>query len=406
MIIQRSIPLLLEYDEDVVRTVLAFTAAKNLAAVACHNSGGKPLGRIELHKASYRTVRESTGLPAQMACSVMRAVAAAYAVRDRKRRENARKGRPRDPERPDPPICFDKSAALFLAGIGSGKDASFKADGTLSIATLAGRKRVAYRIPEHFAADFAAAVSADSITISLTRGTLRAAVTVTLEALDPSGTRPVGVDLNESNLVVAVDSEGREFTFDGRPLKARNKRARQVRKRLQKKLATLKAEGKDTHSVRRALNRLGEHQSNRTQNYCRLAAARLVEWAGPDAVLVLEDLRLEPARKTDYGKGKSGRRRLNTFPHRELRTAIESRCERGGIPVESVDPAWTSQRCNACGGLGVRHRHEFDCPHCGHHAHADINAARNIRDRFAGLRSGGVPSVPPGARSCGQAVAV
>jgi len=59
----------------------------------------------------------------------------------------------------------------------------------------------------------------------------------------------VGIDLNETNAVVAVDADGREFFQSGKATKVRNQRTMQATKRVQRKLATRKAEGKDTHGV-------------------------------------------------------------------------------------------------------------------------------------------------------------
>ncbi len=63
--------------------------------------------------------------------------------------------------------------------------------------------------------------------------------------------------------------------------------------------------------------------------------------------------------------------------------------KRGG--VWTVSPAWTSQKCHACGEKGVRVGTEgsteekkggeyFHCESCGCSLHADVNAARNIID--------------------------
>ena len=413
MKIQRTIPLIIPFDEDLINTVKEYTRAQNIVSPTCHNNGEKPLSRLKLHEATYYELRDKTDLPSQMVCSVMRSVSSAYANRELARRKQERKNQRKknklkkeQKEKPNNPIGFKKESALFLAGVGTGKDASFKSDGSLSIATIKDRKKLIYRIPEPFQKDFKTAVSVDSITLTLDKNRLRGYVTITLEVPEPNGVKPVGVDLNESNLVVAVNTKGGEFIFDGKPLKARNKRSRQVKKRLQSKLASRKAEGKDTRSIRRTLNRLGMHESNRTKNACRLAACRLVEWAREDAIIVLEDLHLEAKSKSDYRYKKSDRRRLNSFPYLRLRTAIEGKCEREGISVGYINPAYTSQKCNSCGSIGVRHRHKFDCPVCGYKAHSDVNAAKNIRDKFVVVRCDGALSIAPEARSCGQAVAL
>ena len=49
-----------------------------------------------------------------------------------------------------------------------------------------------------------------------------------------------------------------------------------------------------------------------------------------------------------------------------------------------VDPAYTSQICPVCGVVDAGNRPSqavFHCLHCGHKAHADVNAAQNILAR-------------------------
>jgi transposase len=53
-----------------------------------------------------------------------------------------------------------------------------------------------------------------------------------------------------------------------------------------------------------------------------------------------------------------------------------------------VPPAFTSQRCNACGHIHADNRPDRDtfcCVACGHVADPDVNAACNIRDYALGL---------------------
>jgi transposase len=55
--------------------------------------------------------------------------------------------------------------------------------------------------------------------------------------------------------------------------------------------------------------------------------------------------------------------------------------------VVSVPAAYTSVRCNACGEVDRNAREsqtDFRCRSCGHTAHADVNAACNVRDIAAG----------------------
>jgi len=55
--------------------------------------------------------------------------------------------------------------------------------------------------------------------------------------------------------------------------------------------------------------------------------------------------------------------------------------------VVKVNPAYTSQRCSACGIVDREARESqarYRCRSCGYAANADVNAARNIRDTAAG----------------------
>jgi transposase len=60
--------------------------------------------------------------------------------------------------------------------------------------------------------------------------------------------------------------------------------------------------------------------------------------------------------------------------------------------VEKVSPAYTSQRCSACGHIAAGSRESqalFCCVACGHACNADVNAARNIAAGHAVTARGG-----------------
>jgi len=60
---------------------------------------------------------------------------------------------------------------------------------------------------------------------------------------------------------------------------------------------------------------------------------------------------------------------------------LHGKAESAGRTVIAVDPRHTSRRCAECGHVAAGNRAtqaEFRCQACGHQAHADVNAARNI----------------------------
>jgi IS605 OrfB family transposase len=209
-----------------------------------------------------------------------------------------------------------------------------------------------------------------------------------LEVPEPQGVLPVGVDLNETNALVAINPNGETLFVSGRAVKVANARTFKTHKRLQKKLATRKAEHRDTHSVP-VLKRLARKCSNRTRTFVQTTAKQLVQWAPANAVLVFEALNIPQPKRGTVG-GASMRRRLSQWQRGLIRTATERKAQEVGILVVEVNPAYTSQNCSRCGLRGVRKRHAFTCPFCGHTQHADINAAVNIRNRYTALRGSGL----------------
>ena len=62
---------------------------------------------------------------------------------------------------------------------------------------------------------------------------------------------------------------------------------------------------------------------------------------------------------------------------------LENICEEQGISLVKVSPAYTSQRCSACGATFEKSRNgeKFICVVCGHSEDADLNASKNILHR-------------------------
>jgi putative transposase len=405
MEIQRTVTVRLPDDADLRATLAAFRAVQNAVSGDAFNAG-KPLAAVPLQRLVYGRVKGI--INSQMTITALRLVAGAYASalkgRNRRVRDEARrkarheaKGWRYKPRQIKPlGVChFDCMAALFLVGV-RGRDADFRADGTLSIWTVGGRKRLSYTIVEAHRALFDAAKEIDSVTVIERDGHLIGRVALTLDAPEAKGVAPVGIDLNETNALVAVDADGRELFISGLATKVRNRRTMQATKRVQRKLATRKAEKRDTRSTRRVLQRLNGRRSRRTRDTARVTAKTLVGWAPTDAVLVFEDLQMaRPEKGLTWGVAL--RRRLSLWQHAAIRRAVTSKAEMAGLAIAYVNPAYTSQDCAACGRRGVRRRHTFTCPHCGHTAHADHNAAVNIRQRFVQSRLDGPPSVGPEA---------
>ena len=216
--------------------------------------------------------------------------------------------------------------------------------------------RLTYTVPEAFKARLEQASEIDSLTVIERDGRLLGRVALTLDVPGPQGIHPVGIDLNETNALVAMDTDDRTLFISGKAVKVANYRTFKTRKRLQRKLATRKAEHGDTRSVRRVLKRLGRKRSNRTRTFAQTAAKQLVTWAPSASVLVFEDLQILQPQKGRI-RGTAIRRRLSQWQHALIRQYAQCRAEEQGMLVTEVDPAYTSKTCSRCGVFGQRKRH-------------------------------------------------
>lgn len=95
-------------------------------------------------------------------------------------------------------------------------------------------------------------------------------------------------------------------------------------------------------------------------------------------------------------KAKALNRQLSRAQYAKLETQVRYKAKLAGLvdgygreAVVTINGAWTSQACAECGHTSRNNRpsrSEFKCVECGHEAHADINAARNIAGKgFAAL---------------------
>ena len=110
----------------------------------------------------------------------------------------------------------------------------------------------------------------------------------------------------------------------------------------------------------------------------------------------MEELRLVNMMKSakgsieQPGENVAQKRRLNRqFADqglRQLRTFIQYKLAWSGGRFEAVNPKHTSQKCNACKHTARENRMSqaaFRCVACSYSEHADVNAAKNIRDTTA-----------------------
>lgn len=181
----------------------------------------------------------------------------------------------------------------------------------------------------------------------------------------------MGVDLGIVNL--ATTSDGTVISGEA---------VEQSRQWYLSRRATLQSVG--TRSAKRHLRELSGKQKRFQRHTNHVISKQLVTLAkGTGRAIALEQLKGIRGRVT-VRKGQ--RNRHVNWGFGQLRAFVSYKAQRSGVPVILVDPRDTSRMCHECGYCDKSNRRsqsEFLCQQCGHRAHADVNAALNIRARGA-----------------------
>jgi putative transposase len=188
----------------------------------------------------------------------------------------------------------------------------------------------------------------------------------------------------------ATTSEGEVFT-----VRDETPRERAHRARLQRQIARSRRGSRRQRQRRRRVAQLSADVAARRRQDQHTLTAALVSQA---AVVVLEDLRVQAMSASAAGTvdapGKNVRqkaglnRALLGQGFGEIRRQVEYKCAWFGRRFLVVPAAYSSQTCAACGHVDAKNRETqavFRCRHCGHEAHADLNAALVLRQRGAAV---------------------
>ncbi len=139
---------------------------------------------------------------------------------------------------------------------------------------------------------------------------------------------------------------------------------------------------------RRANLAVRRHGARRRRDAAHKASTRL---ATTHVLVALEDLPIQrmtaSARgsKENPGRHVGAKAKVNrgmlANAHADFRRMLAYKCARSGARLVTVDPAYTSQTCQACRQVSPENRKSqavFLCTACGFAANADWNAAVNV----------------------------
>ena len=211
----------------------------------------------------------------------------------------------------------------------------------------------------------------------------------------PGNGQVVGIDRGVA--VAAALSTGELLRVPG--LTGR-KRARM--RRLERRLARAQRGSQRRGRVRLALARLKARETDRRRDWVEKASTDI---ARRFDLIRVEDLQIpnmtRSAKGTRENPGRNVRQKagLNRGILRSGWGLLMSRLQdKAPGRVEKINPAFTSQRCSACGQVDPKSRESqavFWCTACGYACHADVNAARNIAAGHAVTARGGCRSAGP-----------
>jgi IS605 OrfB family transposase len=351
-----------EQKDVLLDTMERFNAAASFAAEVGFGAG--VFSQPSIHKLAYVEIRERFGLSAQMA---VRAIGKAVEVFKRDKKTC--------------PAFKPRGAVTYDERI-----LSFKGLDKVSLRTLAGRMIFPLAYGEYQGQRFDRIKG--QVDLVYRGGMFFLYTTVELPDKAPVEVKDfLGVDLGIVKL--ATDSDGN--TYSGEAVEKVRRRRHESRRSYQKT---------ETKSAKRRLKRMARREANYRRNENHRIANELVRLAkGTDRGIALEDLKHVRERTTVRAKDRA---KHSGWAFAQLQAFVCYKAELAGIPVVFVDARGTSRTCSACGHCEKANRKsqsEFACVHCGFSENADLNAARNVRDRAKVKRLDLVANDDPGLRS-------
>jgi transposase len=167
-------------------------------------------------------------------------------------------------------------------------------------------------------------------------------------------------------------------------------------RRLERKLARSRRGSNRRCRVRLTLARLKARETDRRKDWAEKASTGIVrrfDLIRVEGLKITNMTRAARGTPQEPGRNVGQKAGLNRGILRSGWGALVRRLEeKAPGRVEKIRPAFTSQRCSACGQVDPKSRESqacFRCTACGYACHADVNAARNIAAGHAVTARGG-----------------
>ena len=206
---------------------------------------------------------------------------------------------------------------------------------------------------------------------------------------DDNRNNVLGVDINTSSNLFSL-SNGVQIKYDEKIIN----QAAKLNKTISYKQTNKSVSEKNVDEVNKVYSKKIRRRINkmvrRAEYYQNYKSHELIEYMKNNNFnyLVMEDLDIKSSKTKTKKNINNVKINYNdvakTLRINNLKNVLERLCKKANFNFAKVNPVYTSQVCPVCGNIDKKSRNHrmFLCTNCHHSDDADINAAKNIKNRI------------------------
>lgn len=199
----------------------------------------------------------------------------------------------------------------------------------------------------------------------------------------------LGVDVNTSSNLFSL-SNGVQIPYDEKIVNQAAKLNKTISYKQANKFASEKNVDEVNKVYSKKIRRRIDKMVRRAEYYQNYKSHELIEYMKNNNFnyLVMEDLDIKSSKTKTKKNANCTKINYNdvaqTLRINNLKNVLERLCKKENFNFAKVNPAYTSQTCSVCGNIDKKSRNHrmFLCTNCHHSDDADINAAKNIKNRI------------------------
>jgi len=239
----------------------------------------------------------------------------------------------------------------------------------VSLLTINGRIKTTFNIPSYYKQYINWKTCSADLVISLSKKVyLHITMFKQIDDPIPNG-KAIGIDRGIKKLAVTSNNK----FFGGGTIKHISHKYSTLRSKLQ---------SKGTKSAKRHLCKMSSKENRFRKDINHCISKKIVSKLEVGTTIVLENLKNI---RTTTKHRKKQRGEFHKWNFYQLEQFIKYKTEANGCFVKYINPAYTSQKCSKCGYTSKKNRKNqsrFKCVSCDFQLNADLNASRNILNKF------------------------